>query len=153
MILNGFKKKSFFQNRYVALQTPSRPLPFMGGALHGKYHLKFPFWLSAHLPNNEPKDFELMLQCNKCVQNKLISIVFQKNTFFGNSKCAKWILGPWVNRNWCQKMRFSQICLLPFELPPPPIPQIGQKWDLFDLLWLLTGGSYWPKRDTPLDHI
>ena len=47
----------------------------------------------------EPKEFELMLQCNKCVQNKLIRRVFHINTFFGNSKCAKWILSPWVNRN------------------------------------------------------
>ena len=70
----------------------------------------------------EPKEFELMLQCNKCVQNKLIRRVFHINTFFGNSKCAKWILGPWVNRNWCQKMRFSQICLLPFKLLSPPLP-------------------------------
>ena len=38
-------KKIIFQNRYVALETPSRPPP-----LHGKYHLKFPFWLSTHLP-------------------------------------------------------------------------------------------------------
>ena len=47
---------------------------------------------------------------------------FHENTFFGNPKCPKWILGPWVNRNWCQKMRFSQICLLPFKLLPPPLP-------------------------------
>ena len=39
-------KKIIFQNRYVALKTPSRP-----PALHGKYHLKFPFWLFEHLPN------------------------------------------------------------------------------------------------------
>ena len=44
---------------------------------------------------------------------------FQENTFFGNSRCPKWFLGPWVNRNGCQKMRFSQICLLPLELDPP----------------------------------
>ena len=29
----------------MALETPSRPPP-----LHGKYHLKFPFWLLEHLP-------------------------------------------------------------------------------------------------------
>ena len=41
-----FLKKSIFQNRYVALETPSRPpLP-----LHGKNHLKFPFWLFDNLP-------------------------------------------------------------------------------------------------------
>ena len=33
------------QNRYVALETPSRPPPLLG-----KYHLKFPFWLSAPVP-------------------------------------------------------------------------------------------------------
>ena len=30
---------------YVALETPSRSPP-----LHGKYHLIFPFWLSATVP-------------------------------------------------------------------------------------------------------
>ena len=39
-------KKIIFQNRYVALETPP---------LHGKCHLKFPFWLSAHFPYaNQP---------------------------------------------------------------------------------------------------
>ena len=41
-------KKIIFQNRYVALETPSTPPP--PPPRHGKYHLKFPFWLSAHLP-------------------------------------------------------------------------------------------------------
>ena len=31
----------------MALETPSRPSP----PLHGKYHLKFPFWLFDTLPN------------------------------------------------------------------------------------------------------
>ena len=38
-------KKIIFQNRYVALETPSRPPP-----LHGKCHLKFPFWLFEPVP-------------------------------------------------------------------------------------------------------
>ena len=40
-----FLTKIIFQNRYVALETPWRTPP-----LHGKCHLKFPFWFSAHLP-------------------------------------------------------------------------------------------------------
>ena len=43
-------KKIIFQNRYVALETPSRPLP---PSFHGKYHLKFPFWLSAPFPKRK----------------------------------------------------------------------------------------------------
>ena len=46
MILNGFQK-IIFQNRYVAPETPSRP------PLHGKCHLKFPFWFFDYLPNPE----------------------------------------------------------------------------------------------------
>ena len=37
-------------------------------------------------------------------------------TYFGNSICSNWILGPCFNRNWCQKMSFSIICLHPLEL-------------------------------------
>ena len=40
-----FLTKIIFQNRYVAIETPSRPPP-----LHGKSHLKFPFWLFEPLP-------------------------------------------------------------------------------------------------------
>ena len=40
-----FLKKIIFQNRYVALETPSRPPP-----LHGKNHLKFPFWSLEPFP-------------------------------------------------------------------------------------------------------
>ena len=36
-----FLKKILFQNRYVELETPP---------LHGKTHLKFPFWLFAPFP-------------------------------------------------------------------------------------------------------
>ena len=39
-------KKIIFQNRYVALETPSRPPP----PLHGKCHLKFPFWFFDSVP-------------------------------------------------------------------------------------------------------
>ena len=35
-------KKIIFQNRYVELETPH--------PLHGKNHLKFPFWLFEYLP-------------------------------------------------------------------------------------------------------
>ena len=41
-----FLIKIICQNRYVALETPSRPSP----PLHGKCHLKFPFWLLAPFP-------------------------------------------------------------------------------------------------------
>ena len=40
-----FLTKIIFQNRYVALETPSRPTP-----LHGKCHLKFPFWFFESVP-------------------------------------------------------------------------------------------------------
>ena len=54
--------KIFFQNRYVALETPSRPPP-----LHGENHLKFPFWLFEPFPNygfcyfNAPFSFQWKL--------------------------------------------------------------------------------------------
>ena len=35
--------------------------------------------------------------------------VFHKNIFLGHSYCTKFILGPQINRNWCQKMHFPQI--------------------------------------------
>ena len=38
-------KKIIFQNSLMANETPSRPPP-----LHGKCHLKFPFWFSAPFP-------------------------------------------------------------------------------------------------------
>ena len=38
-------KKIIFQNSLMANETPSRPPP-----LHGKFHLKFPFWFSAPFP-------------------------------------------------------------------------------------------------------
>ena len=38
-------KKIIFQKSLMANETPSRPPP-----LHGKCHLKFPFWFSAYLP-------------------------------------------------------------------------------------------------------
>ena len=44
-------KKIIFQNRYVALETASRPPP-----LHSKYHLKFPFWLLEHLSKTTSKE-------------------------------------------------------------------------------------------------
>ena len=39
----------------------------------------------------------------------------------GNSYYTKLVLGPGTNKNYCQKMHSSQICLLAFELPSPPI--------------------------------
>ena len=41
-------KKIIFQNSLMANETPSRPPP-----LHGKCHLKFPFWFSGYLPNSK----------------------------------------------------------------------------------------------------
>ena len=49
-------KKIIFQNRYVALETPSRPPP----PLHGKYHLKFPFWLFAPFPKAPQLDLHIL---------------------------------------------------------------------------------------------
>ena len=40
MILNGFQK-IIFQNRYVALETPSRPPPFIANAILN-FHFDFP---------------------------------------------------------------------------------------------------------------
>ena len=40
-----FLTKIIFQNRYVALETGLNPTP-----LHGKCHLKFPFWFFEPLP-------------------------------------------------------------------------------------------------------
>ena len=41
MILNGFQKNHFFQNRYVALETPSRlPPPFMANTIIN-FHFDF----------------------------------------------------------------------------------------------------------------
>ena len=59
---------------------------------------------------------------SRCLLWSMYIRVFHKSTFFGNSICTKWIPGPWVNRNWCQKMRFSQIYLLPLKLDPPQTP-------------------------------
>ena len=46
MILNGFQK-IIFQNRCGTRDPLETPL------LHGKYHLKFPFWLSAPVPKGD----------------------------------------------------------------------------------------------------
>ena len=42
-----FLTKIIFQNRYMALETPSRPPP-----LHGKCYLKFPFWFFDSVPKH-----------------------------------------------------------------------------------------------------
>ena len=52
-------KKIIFQNRYVALETPSRLPP-----LHGKYHLKFPFWLLAPFPYLSLSLY--LISCDNC---------------------------------------------------------------------------------------
>ena len=59
----------------------------------------------------EPKEFELMLQCNKCVQNKLIRRVFHINTFFGNSK----------NKKLMSKNAFFLNMPPSLQTPPPPL--------------------------------
>ena len=55
--------------------------------------------------------------------------ILQKS-IFGKSYCIKLILGPGANRDWCQKMYFSQMCLL-HRLTPPYQLQWGNraKWD------------------------
>ena len=60
-------KKIIFQNRYVALETPSRPPP-----LHGKCHLKFPFWFFEPFPNAKDTNISLTLfsslSCFDCLR-------------------------------------------------------------------------------------
>ena len=70
MILNVFLKKSFFKIGMWHSRPPRDPPP------HGKYHLKFPFWLLEPIPNELPcVNFWLLtfLQSNvmKILQKKL----------------------------------------------------------------------------------
>ena len=67
-------QKIIFQNRYVALETPSRP---PSPPLHGKYHLKFPFWLSAPVP------YQLLCWFNINLSfNIIINIMVRRTVLF-----------------------------------------------------------------------
>ena len=94
--------KNHFQNRYVALETPSRPPP----PLHGKCHLKFPFWFSAHLPNKRcrswgtrslsPQASELgpglCPSCVPCYRHLLGFILMQNDSNLFTKKPPWWLL-------------------------------------------------------------
>ena len=88
-------KKIIFQNRYVALETPSRPPP-----LHGKCHFKFPFWLLAIVPYVAWK-------------NRGISL-----SFFSESTVGNWrqVLDMRLNLIWTELKRstFQHLLPLPF---------------------------------------
>ena len=57
-----FLTKIIFQNRYVALETGLDPPP-----LHGKCHLKFPFWFFEPLPYTM-----MMMNLTICSNSKMI---------------------------------------------------------------------------------
>ena len=55
-------KKIIFQNSLMANETPSRPPP-----LHGKCHLKFPFWFFAPFPYSDIRSSSCwLLPCRAC---------------------------------------------------------------------------------------
>ena len=76
-------KKIIFQNRYVALETPPRPPP-----LHGKYHLKFPFWLFAHLPNLKYKYYPCMIT-NANANENIVFVPDIRTFLLGKCMCCK----------------------------------------------------------------
>ena len=51
-----------FQNRYMGIETPPHPL-------HGKNHLKFPFWLFEPLPKSNSSPF-IVFRVRFCVQDE-----------------------------------------------------------------------------------
>ena len=76
-------KKIISQNRYVALETPSRP-----PTLHGKYHF-FPFWLSAHLP---------YMQCRygRCLKKMLDFVQKCRGGYRGCCSVQDWLADVFV---------------------------------------------------------
>ena len=80
-----FLIKIIFQNRYMALETPP---------LHGKCHLKFPFWFSAPLP--------------KMDQRKKNKICFDLNWKYDNSflnRRQTWAIRKW-KRGFPQRAKY-----------------------------------------------
>ena len=100
-------------------------LSYLGGQRKnsGQLHILYidPWWGSPHtchyftfvhflpLPSQPStkgvQKFHIMFTPGLAILNKrrehcmqLHSRVLHENTCFGNSRCAKWILGPWVNR-------------------------------------------------------
>ena len=82
-------KKIIFQNSLMANETPSRPPP-----LHGKCHLKFPFWFSAPFPYH--------IQC-KSVSHTLFHI---KTCLKCDSGCTLFINIVIVAIDWTPRLRF-----------------------------------------------
>ena len=96
-------KKIIFQNRYVALETPSRPL-------HGKCHLKFPFWLFDSFPN--PTSIHSIYSDRiSSIPYLLFTILIDASmfqTFIDSSSIRYW---AWQkNRNWHLHFHISPCC-------------------------------------------
>ena len=122
-------------------------LSYLGGQRKnsGQLHILYidPWWGSPHtchyftfvhflplpsLPSTKGvQKFHIMFTPGLAILNKrrehcmqLHSRVLHENTCFGNSRCVKWILGPWVNR-----IKMSENALFPNISPslrtgPPP---------------------------------
>ena len=105
------KASKYHENLWNNLETPLKP---------SKTHEKHGITMETIETVQKPWDYlEELWQPTQ-------SHEWLRKHYFGNSR---WITGSWVTRNWCQQMRFSQLCLLPIELdPPPPIPQLYLKW-------------------------
>ena len=109
MILNGFLKKSFFKIGMWHSRPPRDPPP-----LHGKCHLKFPFWLLAHLPNRKHSALTLTLTMRsgkKYNENAKVMVLKRKceqkfcqlypednllliaDTILCNVCCIEWLIG------------------------------------------------------------
>ena len=89
MILNGVLKKSFFRIGIWHSRPVSTP------PLHGKYHLKFPFWLSEHLPN----DLLLFIACVFGVLKE--NPHFLQDTIFWGLWFKESQQGPWLIFKYC----------------------------------------------------
>ena len=94
----------------------SRP-PWDPSPLHGKYHLKFPFWLSAHLPNCQSDHF--IQHFNQQVEH---CILVQKNSPMADHRFSKEL--QWDDTTWCGCGESSQWGqsggLSSLQVPRPP---------------------------------
>ena len=76
-------KKIIFQNSLMANETPSRPPP-----LHGKCHLKFPFWFSGYLPNHFNENGFLFRSLPEVAQNCVwYPFYLYKSSIYPKSAC------------------------------------------------------------------
>ena len=66
MILNGFLKKSFFRIGMWHSRPPRDPPP----PLHGKCHLKFPFWLFEPFPYKKKENIQSAEEKKKTEKEK-----------------------------------------------------------------------------------